>query len=145
MKIVPFFLFFCFANSLSFSSDLTDNNKLPDSLNIIVGEMAHSGVYERGLVGIAGMPSQQDNRLDKIKQLASDSQLFVLIKNSSPIVRLYSFIALLDRHASIPSETVKRLLNDQSIIVSLNGCLATERSMGSIAREIMAQRHVDNI
>jgi hypothetical protein len=145
MKNVSLIIIFCFVNFFCFASNTNDDIKFPDSLNIIVNEMAHSGVYELGLVGIAGSPSQQDTRLQKIKKMASVSELFALTENASPIVRLYSFIALLDRHENIPSETLKNLENDKAIVVSITGCIASEKSVGSIVREIITKRNLNKI
>ena len=145
MKSILLLSIICFANIFCFASTPKDIQKLADSLNVIVHEMAHSGVYEKGLVGIAGRPSQQDIRFRKLKQMASAVELLELTKNPSPIVRLYSFVALQERHENIVSETLEILLNDKAIIVCLTGCLATEKSVGSIISGLIDKSHLNKI
>ena len=145
MKNIILISIFYFVHVFSFASTPDRIYNLPDSLNIIVTEMAHSGVYENGLVGFAGSPSQQDIRLNRMKAWASGSELLELTKNASAIVRLYAFIALLDKKETIPSDIWQNMVNDKTIIVSVNGCIAAERSVGGIASEIIAKRKLNNI
>ena len=140
MKNISLIMSLCFASFFCFASSTTNNLKLPDSINVIVSEIAHSKVFEAsGQVGIAGTPSQQNIRYNQLKKMASASELTELTNNKSAIVRLYSFIALLSKNVPIPAEMMTRMLNDKTIIVSIDGCIATEKSISSIIKENLSQ------
>ena len=146
MKNISLIFSLCFANFFCFASNTNDYLKLPDSITIIVKEIAHSNVFEESnQVGIAGSPSQQNLRLKQLKQLASVSKLSELTKNKSAIVRLYSFIALLDKQEPVSSEIQARMLNDKTIVSSINGCIGSDKSVGSIVNEIVSHRNKSKI
>ena len=141
MKKISLLYFLCLANIFCFATS-SDNLKIPDSISSIVHEIAQSKVFEASAqVGIAGTPSQQNLRYIQLKQLASASELAELTKNKSAIVRLYSFKALLDKNETIPSEMMTRMLNDKTVITSINGCVASDKTFSSIIREFISQEN----
>lgn len=110
-----------------------------NSLTSTVNEIAKCNIYEiSGTIGFAGLASKQNQRLEQIVSLASEDQLLYLAKDhKNAIVRLYALLALKEKRIIISDSIKEQFQNDTTIVVTLNGCLAEEKSVQMLAMQIL--------
>lgn len=111
------------------------NSRSTDPLKKIVKEIAKANIYEATpVVGYAGTPSLQNKRYQQLLKSADISTLTRLATNNrNAIVRLYAFKALVNVLKDIPVSIVEQFKNDSTVIVVLQGDIAREVPLKSIA------------
>src|SRR5258706_328682 len=93
-------------------------------LEQIISDIAENNIIEGENVGIAGSRSTQRVRYKVLNKLASDDELISLTYHTNPVVRYYSFRALVSRNSSKVFDILVRHMNDTATKVqTLSGCI----------------------
>lgn len=105
-----------------------------DSLQVLLAEMAKSNVYETSaFVGFAGSVSLQNQRYERMKEIASQEELQeIASQNNNAVVRLYAFKALVERKLTVPEKLLEKFHQDRSIVKTLHGCLANKTEVRNL-------------
>lgn len=123
---------FCVASGL-----ISISAPLYESVKEIAAAIAKHNVYESAIVGFAGTPSTQNERLGKLIKVATDKELYALTKHENAVVRLYALNAILFRKLSVSPELKDQFLADNSKVVTLTGCIANNSSVAVISKSIL--------
>ena len=142
MKKFILLLLVCFGSCFSWAAiKAVDNLKRADGdpIKKIVREMAKSNVYEiSSTVGYSSTPSQQAIRYQELLKSASIAELTELATtNKNAIVRLYAFCALVNKSKDVPQTIIDQFRNDKTIIVVLNGDIAANTPLNSMAERCL--------
>lgn len=110
-------------------------NQSDDHLKTVIQEMAVHDLYETSrTVGFAGTVSKQYQRFQQLMTLPTE-HLTELARHRNAVVRLYAFQALKKKNADIPSILFDRLMNDRTLITTLNGCISDKKMVSELARQ----------
>jgi hypothetical protein len=107
----------------------------PDTVQMIVDEMAVNGVYKRSYtIGYTGSYCKQLELYTKLLSVAAEDQLIELAKNNkSAVVRLYAFQALKEKKAKIADKVVYQFEEDNAQVITLSGCFGDKKQVKSLA------------
>lgn len=110
------------------------NNLQRNPIKKIVKAIAKSNVYDAGSGNIKS-PSPQNIRYKKLVNLATVEELQQLIlKNKKPIVRLYSFRAMVSLVNEIPKNIFNLVMNDNTEVTVIDGNKTFKKPLNSIAK-----------
>lgn len=103
---------------------------LRNDIQIIVDSIAEVNVYEGARIGLEGSKSKQWRRYEELKKIATNDELTELTNHENPVVRCYSFKALLYRKNIDVLSIVKKHLNDDTSFKLLSGDLGDRQTVG---------------
>ncbi len=103
---------------------IIDAKKLPDAIYLkdLVRSVSSYESVECSFIGYGGTRSTQFNPVNAFKRLASVSQLVELINVSTPIVKHYAFIALLEKNPVVCKKIFPDHLKDKQTFGLFCGC-----------------------
>lgn len=104
-------------------SCLSQDNTRLDSIAKIKGVLQKDNIVATQGVGYAGMPSRHWYSFAYLLWLCTDEELVQMTYDSSPAVRLYSYIALVHKKYSNLPTIEKRLSLDTAQLSSIEGCI----------------------
>lgn len=107
-----------------------------DPVKEIATDIAKQNTYESAIVGFAATPSTQNERLDKLIKIASVNQLYELCKHENAVVRLYALKAILFRKLIVTDELRHQFYNDNSKVITLQGCIGNYSTVEIISRSL---------
>jgi hypothetical protein len=116
---------------------------LRSDVQIIVDSIAKVNTYEGARVGLAGRRSEQWRRYEELKKLATTDELDELTNHENPVVRCYSFKALLYRKNIDVLSIVKNHLNDNTSFELLSGDLGDRETVGDFFIEKATNNYDD--
>ncbi len=123
-----FFILLVIFNSLSlFSQNAYQEKRVPKKIKIICDSLMKSSKIESQYIGIAGWESENWPFYLKLKKKANTKVLIELTNHPSPIIRSYSFFALLDQKSPKILETIKKNENDTIQIKFQSGCIVSRQ------------------
>jgi hypothetical protein len=100
-----------------------------------IQEMADQNLYETSrTVGFAGTESKQYQRFQQLMSLPTD-RLIELAHHKTAVVRLYAYQALKKKEADIPGSLSDLLMNDRTLVATLNGCIAGRKTVSELAKQ----------
>lgn len=91
-------------------------------------------VYEKN-VGIGGSFSEQYARFEKVKDLLSEKDLFKLLDDESPIVRVYAFKGLQMKKSSYLERAKVKIKNDTTNLSWMGGCISKTKKVADFVNE----------
>lgn len=86
-------------------------------------DLAKSNQVVCKYVGIDGHISYEYKKYEKLKQLASDSDLVILTSSKSPVIKAYAFEILCSRNYKNIVEVFETNINDTNSFSSYCGCI----------------------
>lgn len=107
--------------NLSKFPDIRDQN----NLSIILKELQNAECVNENGIGFAGEYTRTYALFERMKQLATESQLNTFLQNKNPVVRVYAFRALKDLKFSSANKAKQMLDNDTTSVCWFSGCLKT--------------------
>src|SRR6478609_581760 len=96
---------------------------LSDELVGIVSALEDGEQVESARLGVAGEPSRQWERYERLKELATVDQLIRLTDYDNAIVRCYAFQALAAKNAVRVFEVLLRHVDDSESVAVQSGCV----------------------
>ena len=113
------------------------------SISKIVSEMASFGKYESSRVGFAGSPSQQHARMNELAKYATENDYKSLVEHKSPVVRVYSYMAMRSKYPKTAQSTYQTLSKDTTTIMTLEGCIGGSSTVGALIKRFEASAAMD--
>ncbi|HRO42306.1 MAG TPA: hypothetical protein PL009_05695 [Flavipsychrobacter sp.] len=124
---------FIFAVLLFTSSSLCyAQTKISAATSEIVKQISRHGQFESEFVGFAAQPSNQFRLMRQLALVAHAEELFLLTKSESPIVRIYSFIALVQKNQTLARKAYLHLRQDTTKVFTQYGCIGGKESVAYI-------------
>lgn len=117
-------------------TDLSEVEQEPVSINFdtlsdlekIVDGIERGKRVEGPLIGKGGVPSEQWDKYNQLKETATIDQLVALTDHKNSAVRCYAFHALAAKHSDKIFPVLLKHLNDKSSAFILRGCIGTTLS-----------------
>lgn len=111
------------------------------ALPMVVNGLAAHNIYESETVGIANARSQQFVRYQQLVSIATEEQLLSLAgEHSNAVVRLYAYQALQERNIAIPKSLQQKFKTDQTIVQTLEGCIADKHPLYKLAAKPLSAK-----
>lgn len=96
---------------------------ISDSIAVLCEKIAKDSVIESRYISSFAFPSDQWERFNSLNLIASDSNLFLLVKHSSPAVRGYAYLGLMSKNPEMFMKALRENESDSSLVKTLNGCI----------------------
>ncbi len=121
------------------SVTIRDMSRFPDiknqnNLNKIVRELETSECVDENGVGFAAEYTRTFALYERMGQLATEQQLFGLLKNKSAVVRVYAFRALAAMKYSSANAGKAILDSDTNHVCWFTGCVKTDTTVSFFSR-----------
>ncbi len=109
-----------------------------DSVKIIADQIANHNIYESATIGFAATASTQYKRFNKLLQIATNEELFLLVQHENGVVRLYALRAIIIKKLKIPFAIREHFLNDKTKVTTLTGCIGNNSTVGLVSKAILS-------
>ncbi len=116
-----------------FISHLINGQTLRPEIQLLVDSMAIYNQVDDRVVGAEGSISKQFMRFERLRQQATNEELYTLTKYTNATVRCYAIQAYCMRNGKdfdLVQTTFLRSFRDNSIIKSLSGCRGSNAKLG---------------
>lgn len=100
-----------------------DSTALTNSASALCAEIARHNIMEGEQIGSWGMYSEQWERFQKLLLISNDTSLFELTSHSSPVVRGYAYLGLMERNTGLLMSAIRAHENDTALVKSQQGCI----------------------
>ena len=116
-----------------------DISRFPDiqnqtSLPKIVAELENQTCVNEKGIGFAGEYTRTYALYERMRQLATEPQLFSFLKNKSVVLRVYAFRALKELKYSSANSGKAILDNDTNKVCWFSGCIKTDTTVSFFSR-----------
>lgn len=108
----------------------TTTKNVPDEIDSLIQVMVKENVVAGMAVGYAGEEPEQWRRYDRLRLFTSVDTLAILTNHSSPIIRCYSFQALVDNKSKNLFPILLKHLLDTARVKTFFGCIMEEEKVG---------------
>lgn len=112
------------------NSTIRNISKFPDiknqnNLSVIMKELNNAECVNENGIGFAGEYTRTFALFERMKQLATETQLNSFLKHKNPVVRVYAFRALKDLKYLSANKAKQLLDSDSTSVCWFSGCLKT--------------------
>lgn len=111
------------------------SNPEDESLHQITLDIKKHNILEDQVIGIHNDTSIQYKRYMKLQNKYTIDELTSILKNeSNSVLKLYAYVALINKRAHIDEGILNKLLKDSSTIIYQSGCNVNEMTVGSFIK-----------
>lgn len=103
-----------------------------DSVQMMVDLLSSSRTLYTEAVGEAGEKTETYIRFERLKQIASDTELIALMEHRSPVVRAYVFSALVQRRNPDIKDILMKHVDDTVQVECYSGCFRYDNKLNEI-------------
>lgn len=132
---------FLLISQLVFSQN-SDSNLVTKKTEKIAEAIAKDGMYKSAGIGVAGTKPVQWNNFEKLKEVATNKELYILSNHSSSAVRCYSFQALAERKDPNTFKVLLEHLKDNQPIETFQGCILGSESVGDFFLDVVTPKYI---
>ena len=93
------------------------------STNSIIDSISTSNIVEGWQTGLVPLTPKVWRFYNSLEDTATINELYQLTDSKNPVVRCYSFMALIHRSDSLAMKVLRKSENDSSNVRSANGCV----------------------
>lgn len=116
--------------------ELLDTTILDSTINAIIQRMKN-GMVENSAVGYVGIKPPQYKRFEKLKAHCDEATLINLTRHYSPVIRSYSFWALVEMDSKAVTTIYESHKNDNQHTWIQEGCIGDVKSVAQIMCEAL--------
>jgi hypothetical protein len=117
-------------------------DNLPDLKKIVDG-IEKGNRVENSHIGEGGSPSEQWDKYEQLKKVATIDQLIALTDHKNSAVRCYAFQALATKRSDKVFSVLLKHLNDTSRVSTQSGCMVMTQFVGDYFVDVVTPNYIE--